>query len=527
MIQSTIEVIGSTVLAYQLQQSLLSDGFLIGMTAQISLVCNWSAMQDLYTLAASWQKPWVLIEAHPFGGVAISPVFGETHSICFACYLQRRCSNGATTCQPAEESQPQPIIRQIIRQIEAILCEPSKFDMEHYTQFVISEKGYSTPHVVLPLPFCPVCQTQCATLPTFEMSGLLSDRTGIVHKTVPITTGSFVGVKAFGCRSDVLLARSQPCFNHGFAIDITLEQATLRAMGESVERYCAAFYPNNLLFSSPQNLTATWLDPRYPDIDNIEITNDGLLSWVCAHSLHDDTTVFVPASLVYLPYFHAEGETILSVQSSNGLATGQSLEDAIIRGTQELIERDTFMRAWDKQLPVRKIDPVPLSLPGLYLVQLPCDLGLEVVAAFLEQDEPPFTSVGVAARVSLEQAAESATLEALSNQVWLQESLATLPSLPTYPPQTLEDHARVHAVYPQLLDSRVPWLNSKHIAQPQPQPITMTDIIAKIPQLFWVDLTTQDIAAVGLHVVRVLSPNLIPLRCDSQRREHLPPHPIA
>jgi ribosomal protein S12 methylthiotransferase accessory factor len=71
--------------------------------------------------------------------------------------------------------------------------------------------------------------------------------------------------------------------------------------------------------------------------------------------------VFVPALPTYFNFHATCAERFCQVTSS-GLAAGESFEDAALRATLELIERDAFMMTWLCQLPAARIaldDDVP------------------------------------------------------------------------------------------------------------------------------------------------------------------------
>ncbi|MFJ3611924.1 MULTISPECIES: TOMM precursor leader peptide-binding protein [Streptomyces] len=80
------------------------------------------------------------------------------------------------------------------------------------------------------------------------------------------------------------------------------------------------------------------------------------IPWVWGWSLRDSRPRPVPEVLAY---YHAPGLEHRFVQeSSNGCASGGSLEEAVYFGLMEVVERDAFLLAWYGQVPLREIDPV-------------------------------------------------------------------------------------------------------------------------------------------------------------------------
>jgi ribosomal protein S12 methylthiotransferase accessory factor len=147
------------------------------------------------------------------------------------------------------------------------------------------------------------------------------------------------------------------------------------------------------------------------------------------------------------------------------------------------------------------------------------------VAGFLERPSPPYTAVGLAARPSAPDAAFSAALEALATHVCLREWLATDPAPPTFPPETLYDHARVHAVRPELAGSRRRWLAPRAVARERTARGQNWRDARGLDRAVCVDLTTPDVAAVGVRVVRAIIPGRVPLDADA-RHPRLAGNPV-
>ncbi|PJN25384.1 TOMM precursor leader peptide-binding protein [Kitasatospora sp. CB02891] len=86
------------------------------------------------------------------------------------------------------------------------------------------------------------------------------------------------------------------------------------------------------------------------------------IPWVWGWSLRDERPLLVPEILAY---YHAPGGlTHRFVQeSSNGCASGGSLEEAIYYGLMEAVERDAFLIAWYGQLALPELDGRSSSRP--------------------------------------------------------------------------------------------------------------------------------------------------------------------
>ncbi|MEV7090994.1 TOMM precursor leader peptide-binding protein [Streptomyces sp. NPDC093085] len=85
------------------------------------------------------------------------------------------------------------------------------------------------------------------------------------------------------------------------------------------------------------------------------------IPWVTGHSLRDDRPVLVPARLVYYSAGLAADNFVF--ECSNGCAIGSTLEEAVLGGLLELIERDAFLVAWYGNTPLPEIDLATVADP--------------------------------------------------------------------------------------------------------------------------------------------------------------------
>ena len=168
--------------------------------------------------------------------------------------------------------------------------------------------------------------------------------------------------------SDVTkLGRPYQLASSGSGAGLSRQDALNAALGECVERYCAGvFEPANVLFGAYRSLAdnhrlvapgefalydlTQTLGPQFT-----RFTADVELSWMPATELHSGDIVFVPASLVCMPYSRLKEEIFLSVVNSTGLAAGRTLKSAVMSGVCEAIERDAFMICWRGRLPIPSI----------------------------------------------------------------------------------------------------------------------------------------------------------------------------
>ncbi|KZE69197.1 bacteriocin biosynthesis protein SagD [Fictibacillus phosphorivorans] len=80
---------------------------------------------------------------------------------------------------------------------------------------------------------------------------------------------------------------------------------------------------------------------------------DRSIHWVWAYLLTEDRPLLVPETFAY--YSLGGGEGFL-YETSNGCAVGGSLEEAILYGIFEIVERDAFLMTWYGELPIPRLD---------------------------------------------------------------------------------------------------------------------------------------------------------------------------
>ena len=122
---------------------------------------------------------------------------------------------------------------------------------------------------------------------------------------------------------------------------ISLLAATVSSLMEAIERHCAETGDRTGITASFAGLVAdgrSALHPRRLVLrSDCGWTPDTRCEWWAMREVHSDTEVLVPASAVFVPYPRSPN---LGGSTTNGLAAGNCLSEAILHGLYELIERD-------------------------------------------------------------------------------------------------------------------------------------------------------------------------------------------
>ena len=123
-------------------------------------------------------------------------------------------------------------------------------------------------------------------------------------------------------------------------------QAQVSITMEAIERYCSEFreeYLDKLVRGSYNHLKSRFnvLDPRGMILSGLsDYDHDLEINWTWGYDLSKEEEVLVPACAVYHP-FH-EDQVLMMNTHTNGIAAGNTMEEAVIHGLAELIERDAW-----------------------------------------------------------------------------------------------------------------------------------------------------------------------------------------
>jgi len=127
----------------------------------------------------------------------------------------------------------------------------------------------------------------------------------------------------------------------------TRMQAKAGAMMEAIEHYCCERPPHELERASYRALRrkAAAVDPQSLILDpRAEYADTLPLMWLRGTDLHSGAEVMVPACAVLKPRHCDRGPHVFR-GSTNGLASGNTIEEAVCHGLAEVIERDAWTLA--------------------------------------------------------------------------------------------------------------------------------------------------------------------------------------
>src|SRR5271154_1414761 len=208
----------------------------------------------------------------------------------------------------------------------------------------------------------------------------VSPLTGVVSRLEPIKADlplntNFHAVHNFSGPAETVHELRSGLGGGSFGKGSTAEQGEASALMEAIERYSGIFQgdeirakrrfadfpsgeaipPNEvLLFSDAQLRQGSAPSPTSGAVEAIPALFDrsAKIEWSPVWSLRDARFKYLPTSLLY--FFYRGGAAFAA--DSNGCAAGNTLEEAIVQGFLELVERDAYAIWWYNRLQRPELD---------------------------------------------------------------------------------------------------------------------------------------------------------------------------
>lgn len=330
------------------------------------------------------------------------------------------------------------------------------------------------------------------------------------------------------------------------------QQAVIGAVMETIERYCGAFdhvkadekrralderYLTHARFPIYADHQFTQADFPFKRVDpNSEIR------WSKGEVLTTGEPRWVPTAWVQVPFTPSGPDELICCSTSSGMAAGLSRDQAIVNGLLELCERDAFMLTWlhRRSGPVMEPDLAALVGPAVAhslasqeisprFVDITNDLGVPAALCMVRTATRwgTLASFGVSAKISMKEACTKALCEAVSERRRCLDRLGELGDdfkledlhLRDFPDRPLAYLGEQNAAALAFLDcskARSDWT------------VRLTDVPGaadrlsalvqhlsdRAGELIVVDLTTDDVADLGVRVIKVVAPDLAALDAD-------------
>jgi ribosomal protein S12 methylthiotransferase accessory factor len=334
----------------------------------------------------------------------------------------------------------------------------------------------------------------------------------------------------------------------GRALDV--EDAAVAAIFEAIERYCLSIYRFDRLerasFAEHSAAGRMAVDPaslvsrRQPPARSPSALRQAQLWWTAGWSLHSAAPIMVPAQLVYVPYRWGEDEVVLRDPITTGAAAGLSRGRAVLRGLLEVVERDAAMLTHYRRLGGRRllperhttlaetVDTIASFRLDTRLYDCTVDLPVPVVVATVIDDTGvgPAVTVGSKASLDAAHAAIGAVLEAVCFRHPMRARMATARRVAARIGEQFDEldraDQRAYRWVQADMVRHLAYLDTGGAAAGWPSasdPVGLLEAVLALPaDVIVCDVTTPEIAELGVTVVKVVVPELQPMHLSESLR---------
>lgn len=345
----------------------------------------------------------------------------------------------------------------------------------------------------------------------------------------------------------------------GFGCSEKEPEAFTAAVAEAIEHYCILDERDDIFtYDSYNNLRHVSIDPyrfvtfskeqlKSESYHKFRFTDKTPLNWLEGYSLTKKEKILVPVSVVYANYNYRERkEPTIQLKNSTGAACGPSLEFALYRGICEIVERDAYMISFINNLPKkninldsdshlakfkRRIERYDLEVHVLN-TQLDFSMTTTTCLIFDKTGSGPAVCTGLGGSLDPRRAIQTAVLESVRRHISARDRFHRVKPLPM-PTRNSFDWF--------LLKKQLLW-SAPHMIQVAQRFITdaptidfnklenkeknttdkerveflVNELRSKNCEVIYVDMTIPEVEALGLKVVKVLIPEMVPLWRDER-----------
>jgi ribosomal protein S12 methylthiotransferase accessory factor len=483
--------------------------------------------------------PWMLVR--PFGRVQwLGPIFVPGQTACWQCLAHRLEVNGWLSQTAIANLPTTAAVTRTLAATEAAkwLLTGSNVLLKGRIRSFDTVTLQFGDHPVMPLPQCPACGGKLRQKSRPEIDTLVSPVTGLVQEVTDAFVDAGISIAeatatrvlwpdAAGtlhyCRPDVALGKGR-----------TSVAARRACLWEAIERYSCRFHgderritsslgklgdaavnPSNmLLYSEAQYRNREAWNRENGDFHRIgePFDPDASVEWTPVVEWSSGTVRYVPTGYCFMGY-----EVQFCGANSNGCATGESFEQAVMQGLLELVERDAVALWWYNRAARPKVGIDLIRSPRVAAVletirqrgrtvdvlDLTTDFAIPVCVAISAREDGSHIVLGSGAAHDL----ESAAWRALAEAVCLMLADGPIASAPA----NHEEHALRHWLDIAALENQ-PWLLSNTTSGLRRQEAgDARECTARIErnglQVLVLDVTRPEI---GMPAVRVIVPGLRP-----------------
>lgn len=365
------------------------------------------------------------------------------------------------------------------------------------------------------------------------LSNIFSDKFGIVNAMLERHELDKYGLYMYQCLSantKKLFDISRDVSSGGLGVNEDKTAAMTSCLAEALERYCMSYIPKNEIISCKKdNLNkkyvfsdfSTYSNEQYAMLDNFLNPNSDVIEWTKIYDIKDRKKyMFWPASLIYLPF---DINKVVAETTSTGMAAGFSIDECIMSGLMELIERDALMINFMQRLNPPEIDINTIFGKNKKIINsIMTDYNIKIYKLYSDFNVPVYLSIiykidnnknhyGIGACASLD--SDYAINKSLKECLFTYFYSLNIMDVRQKNPDKIKTLYE-HFLYYQGDNFNKLLFNSK-LVKYKKEKISFDDVLINLKKndinVYFKELTTEDIKDTGIKVVKVIAPSLIDL----------------
>lgn len=366
-----------------------------------------------------------------------------------------------------------------------------------------------------------------------NLSDIFSDKFGIINAMLERNELKKYNLYMYQCLSANtvdLFNNSREVSSGGLGINEDRKIAITSCLAEALERYCMSYIPTKeIIIETKNNLDSnntfydfsTYTSEQYNENTNFLNPNKDKIEWTKIYNINSKSKyMYWPASLIYLPF---DLNKTVAETTSTGMAAGFTIDDCIKSGLLELIERDALMINFMQRLNPPEINIETINgLNSNLINRIKEEYNIKIYKLYSDINIPIYLSIiykfhkkkihygiGACASTNSDYAINKSLKECLFTYFY---SLNIMDAKQNDPNKinTLYEHF----LYYQGDNFTKLLFNSKKVKYKK-EIITFKEIKNILKRnnidIYYKDLTTEDIKETGIKVIKVIAPSLIDL----------------
>lgn len=365
------------------------------------------------------------------------------------------------------------------------------------------------------------------------LANIFSDRFGIVNAMLErheLDKYNFYMYQCLSANTKKLFNISRDVSSGGLGVNEDKRIAMASCLAEALERYCMSYIPKNEINSCKKaelntkyvfSDFSTYSDEQYDKFDNFSNPNLDVIEWTKIYDIKDKKRfMYWPASLIYLPF---DINKVVAETTSTGMAAGFSIDECILSGLMELIERDSLMINFMQRLNPPEIDINTIFGKNKKIIDsIRKDYNIKIYKLYSDFNVPIYLSIiyridnkkihyGIGACASL--CSDYAINKSLKECLFTYFYSLNIMDVRQKDPDKIKTLYE-HFLYYQGDNFDKLLFNSKLIKY-EKEKISFDEVLINLKKnnidVYFKELTTDDIKDTGIKVVKVIAPSLIDL----------------